>query len=140
MTRNHKVTGTASSVPVGLLWGDVLSVVMTIISAVIASKLLDLEIIEWSATGYWIMITLILASFFGAYVACHKIKRQRLVVSLLSGITYEATLLLATALLFGGKYEAVGVSSGLILSGVGAAAMIGGRGEGRKTDRKRNYL
>lgn len=140
MTMNHKVTGTTSSVPIGLLWGDVVSIVTTIISAAIASKLLDLEMMEWKITGYWIMATLILASFFGACVACHKIRRQRLVISVLSGVTYFATLLLITALLFGGQYEAVGVTSGLVLSGVGVAAMTGGRGGGRKKGRKRNYL
>lgn len=135
MKAAQKATGRTMSMPGGLAFGGVISLAITVIGAVLLSKLMDTETIEWEGVGYGIMVLLTAASFLGALSAYSRIRRQRLVVCLLSGAIYWITLLGITALFFGGQYEAVGVTAGLILAGCGCAGMLAlpaGRGGKRK--------
>jgi len=63
------------------------------------------------------MIILILGAFTGSKVSYIKIKRQKIVVSLLSGAVLYMILLSITALFFGGQYSGVGETGLLILCG-----------------------
>lgn len=141
MVVNQKATGRAISMPVGLLVGCGVSMAVTLIAAGVLAKLLDSEKLAWENVGYGIEATLLLASFCGSMAAFRKIKRQRLVVCAVSGILYFCMLLALTALFFGGQYESVWLTAGLILAGSGGAALLGLRGEGkgrRKKIRMRN--
>lgn len=134
MVVNQKPTGRALSMPAGLAFGGVISLGVTLITAAILAKLVDMEKLPWENIGYGITVLLLLASFSGAMAAYAKIKRQRLLVCAASGGIYFGILLSITAFFFGGQYEAVGVTAALVLSGSTAAGLLGLR-DGRKGKR-----
>lgn len=131
MAVNQKPTGRTMSMPGGLAIGGVCSLLITFACAAFLAWLVAEERMQESDIGYGVMVLLLLSSFAGAMAAWGKIKRQRMLVCLLSGIVYFGTLLAVTALFFGGQYSAVGVTALLILCGITLAAMMGlrqGRG------------
>lgn len=129
---NKKPTGRAVSIPAGLTWGGIVSLGSTLLFAAVIAKLLDMEKITWENVGYGVMCILLAASFLGAEFAYGKIKRQRIVVCLMSGLVYFVILLCITALFFGGQYEAVGVIFALVIGGSGCAGILGMREKGRR--------
>lgn len=125
MVVNQKPTGRALSIPAGLAFGAVVSLGVTILSAALLAKLVDSEMLAEENIGYGIILLLLAASFTGAMTSYIRIKRQRVLVCLLSGVVYFAMLLSITALFFGGQYDAVGVTAILVLGGSAAAALLG---------------
>ncbi len=117
MTTRKSYTGRATSTARGLLSGLAVNMLITLAAAAILAKLIDDGIMTWENVGYAILITIMLSSFAGAYTSCQRIKRQKLVVSLLSGFIYWATLIGLNALVYSGKYEAVAVTTIIILAG-----------------------
>lgn len=132
MVVDRKVTGKASSMPGGLAAGALCSLSITLAMAALLAKLVEAKRMAEENIGYGVMVLLLLASFAGALVAFRRIKRQRMLVCLLSGVIYFAILMSMTALFFGGQYEAVGVTALLVLGGSAVAALLGlqqGRGQ-----------
>lgn len=125
MALDQKRTGRAAPVPGGLAVGAAVSLGITLLASAFLAWLVDKEKLLWENVGYGIMILVFLASFLGALASHHRIKRQRLLVCLLSGILYFGILLSLTALFFGGQYHAVGVTGALVLAGSGAAGLLG---------------
>jgi putative membrane protein (TIGR04086 family) len=117
MTVNAKPTGIASTIPAGLAWGTGAAMAGTLLGAGIAAKLMETGHMQWTSSGYAVLVILILSAWLGASVAAGKIKRQRLIICLASGMTYFAVLMLMTALFFGGKYSGVGETTLLIFCG-----------------------
>ena len=105
------------SMPMGLCIGTTASLGITALSIAMLANLLEKESVSWEAAGYGIMATLILSSFIGAKVSWLKIKHQKVIVSMMSGLLYYGILLSITALFFGGQYEAVGVTFLLVSAG-----------------------
>ncbi len=124
MVTNQKPTGRASSMPAGLLIGAAASLTITLIAAFILAKLLDAQRLSWENVGYGVMFMLLLSSAAGAFLANRKIKRQRMLVCLLSGVIYFGILMSITALFFGGQYDSVGVTALLILGGCGSIGLL----------------
>ena len=130
MVANKKITGRATSLPVGLAIGAACSLAATLILTAILAKLVELPV---EKIGYGIMVLLIVSSFAGAMISFGRIKRQRMLVCIVSGVIYFAMLMSITALFFGGQYSAVGTTALLVLAGSGAAALLGLRqGRGAK--------
>ena len=117
MTVNRKVTGTASTIPSGLAVGVLAAVVTMLTGTLIASLMIDREMLPWKHSGYAVMIILIISSWVGAVVAAEKVKRRRLLVCMAAGGLYFLILLVMTGLFFGGTYSGVGESALLILCG-----------------------
>ena len=137
MIRSKKTTGKAVSMPTGLLLGALVSLGITVAGAAITGKLLEVERIAEETVGYAVMILLLVASYAGTRLSQHKIKRQILLVSVLSGVIYFALLLSVTALFFGGEYEAVAVTGLLVMGGCGTALILSGRsGRGRNSKKR----
>ena len=135
MTIDRKVTGKASSMPIGLLVGACVSMAFTLVLAILAAKLIHSEVLQENAIGYSTMVILLLSAMAGAAVAYRKIKRQKLVVCAASGLIYYGILLSMTALFFGGQYEGMGVTALMVLCGSMLLALHGpqkGRGQGIK--------
>ncbi len=124
MTTKIKHTGRASSISSGIAVAASASMVTTIVLSGIIAGFLNNEKITWAQAGYWIMGMLYLASFIGSKFAISTIKRQRIVVSIMSGALYWGLLLCITALLFGGNFGAVWVTFGIIVAGSGSAAIL----------------
>lgn len=133
---NQKPTGRALSIPGGIAMGTCLSMTLTIMSCAVLAWMVDNEKLQWEKIGYGIMVVILISSFVGAQFSFQKAKRQRLMVCLLSGIAYLAVLLSLTALFFGGQYQAVGVTSALILAGSGTAGILGIKPANKRTHRK----
>lgn len=135
---NGKRNGRASSIPAGLVYGTGISVGITLIMSAAFGKLMDCEKLTWEQTGYGVLCMLLVSSFTGAVISCKRIRRQKLLVCGMSGISYFAVLICVTALFFGGQYEAVGVTAGLIAAGCAVAALWeaprsrGGKGRNKK--------
>lgn len=136
MVLNQKPTGRALSMPGGLLVGAVWSLGITLVLAAVIAKLVDSEVMPESSIGYCVMGLLTAASLIGSLAAFRKIKRQRVLVCLISGGIYYGILLAMTALFFGGQFTGMGVTALMILIGSGAAALAGLR-EGRGGSKKR---
>lgn len=133
VTRNS--TGRAMTLPGGILLGACTSLLWTIAGAAILALLIDKEILAQTAIGYGSMVILLTASLIGSQTAWRKVKHQRVLVCMSAGGMYFLMLLAMTALFFGGQYEAMGVTAGLILAGSGCATFMGagkGRGHGHR--------
>lgn len=128
-------TGKAKSVPFGMLLAVSVSLVITVLISALLAGALDAEKVTWAQAGYWIMGMLFAASFLGAKSAMIAIKRQRILVAVMSGLLYWGMLLCITALFFGGNFSAVGETAGLITAGSASAALIW-MPEGAKKRRK----
>lgn len=125
MVVNQKVTGKTRSMPGGLAVGWIASAVVTLLGAMIVAYLLDSGKMQMSGIGYGTMIILLAGAIFGAVLAFRCIRRQRLVVCLLSGAVYFLSLLALTALFFGGQYEGIGVTALVILGASLAVGLMG---------------
>ena len=133
--RNRKQTGRAVTMPVGLAWGTAVSILGTLLGAMVTAKLIDTGMIQQNRIGYAVLVTLFTSAFAGTTVSVRKIKRQIVITCALSGLMYFLILLSATALFFGGRYEAVGVTALLVFGGSFLAALIMARP--KNTDRRR---
>lgn len=125
MKQTSTYTGRSLSVPAGLLFGTGISISVTVLGAVVVAYLLEHETVKWESVGYGVLFVLLLASFLGAKASWMKIKRQRMMISLMSGILFYAVLLSMTALFFGGQYESAGVTLVLVIAGSCTAGILG---------------
>jgi len=129
-----KPSGRATSVPVGLAWGAGVEAVLTGAIAMLLAWLVDKEIMPQASIGYGVMVLLTMSAFLGAKTAIWKIKRRRLLISVLTGLLYFGMLMACTALFFGGQYQAVLETMLMIICGSILAAITGYR-EKRESSR-----
>lgn len=138
MVANRKVTGTASTMPVGLAIGLAVSLLVTVLGAALSAYFVLTEKIPEEGVGYCAGGILLLSSMLGAFVAEKRTKRKRLIVCVLLGGLYYAALTAATALFFGGQYQGMGVTALLVLAGSGCVGLLAAKKEsGGKGVRKK---
>lgn len=137
MTVNQKVTGTASSIPVGLALGTLTSLGVTVLGAALTAWLILRGSIPEDWVGYGAMVILLLSSAAGAAVATERIKRLRAQIGLAAGALYYGCLLAMTALFFGGIYRGMGVTALMVLCGSALVILLAPRGRNRAGCRKR---
>lgn len=137
MVANKKVTGRAKSLPVGIGIGLLGSIGITLCLAAVLAALIARETVAMEAAGYGAMGILLVSAGAGAWISAGLVKRQRLMVCLILGAAYYICLLSATALFFGGQYQGMGVTALVILAGVGAVILLGLKGEGSGSKRRR---
>ncbi len=125
MVMNHKVTGTASTIPAGLLKGTLAGLGATLLGAAGMSGLIIREVLRETAIGYCAMVVLVLASFLAAMTAMRSIKQKMAVVATLSGAFYFLVLVGSNALFLKGEYHGAGVTALLVLAGAGTALLVG---------------
>ena len=128
-----KQTGRAVSMPRGLLTGLMYAFLVILIGCLITAKLIDTEIIHQNQIGYAVMVILLTAAWTDGTVSYHRIKRQKLLVSILSGTCLYCLLLSITAVIFGGQYDGAGETALLILCGSLLSVILK---PNRKTGRK----
>ena len=136
MAVHQKVTGTATTIPVGLLWSGLVSLGITILGSAVAAWLVLNRRISPDGVGYCAMGILLLASIAGAVTAIRKIKRLRFQMSMAAGAVYYGCLVVITALFFGGAYHGLGVTALLIFGGCGTVALMGSPQQGRRPSLK----
>ena len=124
MVVNRRPTGTAKSMPYGLLLGWLMSAGITVVACGGLAWLILSGKTGWEAMGYGAIVTLLGASYAGAAVACKMIMHRKLLVCILSGVIYLCSLVAITALLFGGNIEGAWLSALLVAGGSGTAALV----------------
>lgn len=132
MTRNHKVTGRALSMPASFAIGVCTSICITMILSALLAKLISTEKLEWEKVGYGIMTILLIASVVGTKATCLLIKRRKLMCCVVSGVLYWLGLLIITALFYGGQYSGISVSGIIILCGSAIVCLQELKGEKRR--------
>ena len=124
MRTSIKQSGKASSVPGALTISAAVSILITLAASLLIANFLNSEKITWEQAGYWIMGMLFTASFIGGKSAIMATKRQKILISIMSGILYWGLLLCMTALFFGGDFNSVWETAGIVLAGCGSAALL----------------
>ena len=117
-------TGKAISIPAGLGLSLIVSITITAIITGIFSVMLQNNTLIWKNIGYWIMAMLLLVSFVGGKTAINRIKSNKYLISVMSGILYWTFLLCITALFFGGQYSSVYETAILIIAGSMTASLL----------------
>lgn len=125
MGNNQRLSGRADSIPVGLTVGAISSILLTLVCSIILAKMVDKGKIQWENIGYGIMVQTMASSFAGAKIAYMRVKRQRLLICLLSGAIYYSVLIVIAAVFFGGQYDGMAVTALLVLAGCGSASLLG---------------
>lgn len=136
---HRKIKGSASSMPTGLFIGSVISLLVTLVGAAVTAFLVVKERIGENGIGYASMLILFLSTTLGALGAYNKIKKQRLKICLLSGGIYYLLLMAITALFFGGRYQAMGVTGLIILVGSICVAFLPSKNRDKIRIRKHAY-
>lgn len=139
MIGKKKRSGTALSIPAGLGVGLLISLTVTIAGAALTAWLIANEKIGEGSAGYAAMVILAIATGLGVLTSVYLIKKQRLQVSMLSGICYYLTLLAMTALFFGGQYQGMGVSAIIVLGVSAIIAFLPTKNSPARGKRKRVY-
>lgn len=125
MGNNQRLSGRADSIPVGLAVGTISSILLTLACTTILAKMVDKGKIQWENIGYGIMVQTMVSSFVGAKIAYMRVKRQRLLICLLSGAIYYSVLIAIAAVFFGGQYDGMAVTALLVLAGCTSASLLG---------------
>ena len=139
MYGKKKVSGTAISMPAGLGIGLLVALIITVAGAAITAWLIASGKIGEGSSGYAIMVILALGVGLGALSAVYLIKKQRLQVCMLTGVSYYLSLLAMTALFFGGQYQGMGVSAIVILGVCAFIAFLPTKSGHTKVKRKKLY-
>lgn len=137
MTIKKSTSGKAVSIPAGLGISFAVNALITSMSTVFLSSMIECKKIAWEDTGYWIMFMLLISSFAGAKAAILSIKTQRYLTAAMSGIVYWGALLCITGLFFGGNFHSVFETAALIMAGSITAALIGIPGKRSASQKRR---
>jgi putative membrane protein (TIGR04086 family) len=117
-----KAKGTATAIPIGVLWGAIISLLITIISALMLTWLTLNGITDQEKLGYSIMVSILLATMIGSFVSSTLVKRRKLLICWVTGMAYYITLLGINALLLGRNFQGV-IAEGLLIT---AGSLISG--------------
>lgn len=131
-----KSSGRTTSVPMGIAVGLTGSITLLLLLSAIIAWIIDKGILDCQNIGYAVMIMLLVTSVMGSAISYGKIKRRKLMVCIISGVSYFIFLLLITALFFGAQYTAVGETALLILCGSMIFALVT---VPYKTNKRRKY-
>ena len=132
MTVNHKVTGTAWSTPAGLAFGGAVSLGITMLLSALAALMVLRGHLSPDSIGYCSMAILLLSAAAGSAGAIGKIKRCRVRMCMAAGAIYYGSLLVITALFFGGVYHGMGATALMVLCGSGLVSLLGAGSGGRR--------
>ena len=124
MTSKYKPSGRTISIQMGIIWSAAISLCSTVLAILLLGWLVSEEKIKWEDVGYGIMVITLLSSFLGALIACIKVRRRMLLVSMVSGILYLGVLLSIAELFFGGVSSETWIISGMIMSGSLCAGLL----------------
>lgn len=121
-----------NTIPGALLTGAAAALAWSILCGVITAKLVETEKLNFSAIGYAAMFIHLTASMLAAWIAWHRVRKNRLPVCLGAGGIYYLSLLGITALFFGGIYTGMGTTALMVVAGSVIPALCGAAGKGRR--------
>ena len=123
--------------PLGLMKGVIYAFLIVVTGSALTAKMVDNEVIDPKKIGYAVMVILIMASWTAGIISYHNIKRQKLMVCILSGICFYILLLAMTALFFGAQYSGAGETGLLVFGGSLLPIILQTNRKSRKAVRKR---
>ena len=103
--------------PSVLLFGILLSLLMTLIGSGILAKLMNSEVLTEDAIGYGAVTIVMLSSWIGAMTVNRKRSGKRILNCLVVAGGYLLTLLGINGLFFDGQYRGVAVTALLVFGG-----------------------
>jgi len=124
-----KSTGKGISIPAGIGFGVLFSIVITIAGAAVIAYLLNSERMSISGIGWGAIVILAIASFTGGVLASRLVKVNRLPVCMGVGVGYLLSLIACTALFFGGQYQGIIATAITVLLSSAGAGIIGLKGK-----------
>lgn len=122
MKYTNRTMPAAQSIPRALLWGLLASWAVTLALTVLITFLLDLETIEQTHLAPSAVLSMILSTIAGTFVASKKAGQTKLLVSLASGGIYFLSLLGCNAAFYGATFEGIIPS---LLCAVGGSLTVG---------------
>lgn len=117
-----KRKGTPLGIPAGLGIGAIVALLITLMGAALVAYLIASEKAGEGIIGYASMVIMAAATATGSWIAVSLVKRLRLQMCMMMGGCYYLLLLAMTALLFGGRYEGMGLSALVILAACAVVA------------------
>ncbi len=132
-----KRSGKAYGMPAGIGIGILSAVGIMLLGVAAVTALIAGERLELDAFGFGVMVVLFLSGLIGAAAATAVVKRRRMQVSFLTGVGFFLVLLGMNALFFGGQYQGMLTTAGLIIAGCGIAAVVSSREAMAKNRRRR---
>lgn len=133
------VSGRATSIPIGLTIGAVISLIITLAGTATTAHLVGTEKIGEEGIGYAAMLILFISSAIGAWGAISNIKRMRLQVCMMSSGVYYLILIAITAMFFGGQYGGMLVTAIVTFAGGAVVAVLPGKTWNKMKFKKRAY-
>ena len=124
MVWNHKVTGTAKPMALGLVIGAGTALLILVITAMAIAWLVLGERMPVSAIGYGVMVAHLMAVSVGGIVGSTAIKHRKMLVCMIVGCLYYLCLIVCTAVFFGGQYQGMGVTALVIAGASGLTGFI----------------
>lgn len=131
--------GFACSIPAGLAIGTLYAIIWTILMTMGISYAIICKWMPEDNIGYCAMLILFTASFIGAITSIKKIKHQKMMAAIATGIIFWGVLLGITGICFGGHYAAIPESASMILIGSLSATFLY-RQEKKKNVIKKRHL
>lgn len=138
MTRTKRTLKTAS-MPAGIASGILFALIMTLSSAAITAKMIQLQWMDQEKIGYAVMVILFISAFLGAIISCAKIKENKPIACVIFGLIFFSLLLGTKMLFFEGKLSGVGETMLLILGGSILSVFLKTERKKRKNPRIRKY-
>ncbi|MBQ7345329.1 MAG: TIGR04086 family membrane protein [Oscillospiraceae bacterium] len=121
MIRNSKVTGKATSAPIGILVGLMVSLAVMISCSMVLAVMMVGGGLSVKTIGWWALAVVSSSSILGALTTGFLVKRRVLIMCMAEGMGYFASLLVINISFFGGTY--VGVWAVLISTVLTSAAV-----------------
>ena len=128
MKKGINTKGSTVSMTAGIGTGVVTALGITLLLSLAAAGLISSGTIQQQSVGYCAMVILLLSTVCGCRTAAIRIRGRNALVCMVTGGGYFLSLLAMTGLLFGGRYQAVGVTGLLVLGGSGTAMLLRGKG------------
>lgn len=131
--------GATIGIPAGLGIGIMAALMITLVGAALVAYLIASEKAGEGTIGYMSMIIMAAATATGSWIAASLVKQRRLQMCMMIGGCYFLLLLSMTALLFGGRYERMGIAALVIVSTCAAVAFVPTSTSKISKKRKRAY-
>lgn len=132
-----KVAGTASTMPIGILAGVIMGISTITLGSLLATYMIYSGKIGERTLGYVLMGVILLSALLGAWISIIKVKRRRLLVGMLTGVSIFLMLLGVNGVFLGGYFEGVPATGSMVLLGCMMAFLITTKsGKGRRRSRR----
>ncbi len=127
----------AKSKPIAVATGAGICMIISVIGAFLVALLIDGGRLTEDTVGGGALAITLLSAFFGSFVAVKMAKEFLLPIAVSVGAAYYILLISATALLFSGRYNGLGVTALIVFCGCLSSVLLVSRGGAHRKKRFR---